>query len=117
MTERTSVFTTPAAPTTLDVSDFRPKSSPGRRPNSDAIDSVSGFHSREAPQATVDTSKPPKRAPLLYRTGRNAVVSIKTTQATIDDFYALAEQHGWKVGETFEHAVSALMERVSKGRK
>ena len=39
--------------------------------------------------------------------GRNATLSVKTTQATIDRFYALAELKGWKAPETFEFGVAA----------
>ena len=39
--------------------------------------------------------------------------SAKTTQQTVDQFYALAQQHGWKAGETFEKAVEALVRETS----
>lgn len=112
MNERTSIFAKPTEPQKLDVSDFKPDQTPRKRPNPAAIDSVSGFQSREVPPVPVET---PKRSPFVYRTGRNVVISIKTTQAAVDAFYALAEQQGWKVGETFEHAISALIEKTSAG--
>jgi hypothetical protein len=45
---------------------------------------------------------------MVYRTGRNVTFSAKTTQQTVNQFYALAEENGWKAGETFEKAVAAL---------
>jgi len=45
------------------------------------------------------------------RTGRNAQFNVKTRPETIATLYAIADGHGWGVGETFEHAV-ALLERA-----
>jgi lipid-binding SYLF domain-containing protein len=53
---------------------------------------------------------------MIYRTGRNATLSVKTTQDTIALFYAVAEQKGWKAGETFEKAI-ALLAKQEKIRK
>ena len=114
MKERTSIFDSPA---TLDVSDFQPKAQPAAGPRSDEIDQASRggrFRSREpSPELTV--GRPPtKRPPMVYRTGRNATLSVKTTQETIEEFYAIARAQGWKAAETFEYAVAAL-ERELRG--
>lgn len=114
MRERTSIFDNPA---TLDVSDFQPKAQPAAGPRSDEIDQASRggrFRSREpSPELTV--GRPPtKRPPMVYRTGRNATLSVKTTPETIEQFYAIARAQEWKAAETFEYAVAAL-ERELRG--
>ena len=50
---------------------------------------------------------------MVYRTGRNVTFSAKTTKQTVDQFYTIAEQNGWKAGETFEKAVAALQRETS----
>jgi hypothetical protein len=46
---------------------------------------------------------------MVYRTGRNVTISVKTTADTVEKFYRLAEKLGWKAGETFENAVEGLV--------
>ncbi len=53
---------------------------------------------------------------MVYRTGRNVTFSAKTTRQTVDEFYALAEENGWKAGETFEKAVAALRQQYLGSR-
>ena len=45
---------------------------------------------------------------MTYRTGRSATFTTKTRPEVLDIFYAIAQQQGWKVGETFEKAVELL---------
>jgi hypothetical protein len=72
------------------------------------------FPSREGrPAQTVATGQ--KRAPRIHRTGRTATISLKTTPAAADQFYAIADREKWLVGETFERALAAL-ERELAGR-
>ena len=116
MTKRASIFgaSVPASP--IDVSDFAPKPQPDARPRLEEIDAVSAgsrFQSREpTPVLTVDPAST-HRKPMVYRTGRNVTFSAKTTKQTVDQFYAIAEQNGWKAGETFEKAVAALQRETS----
>jgi hypothetical protein len=56
-----------------------------------------------------DTSVRAIRPPMTYRTGRNVVLSVKTTQATVDAFYDLPQRKGWKAGETFEKVIACLI--------
>lgn len=116
--------------TPLDTADFRPKldASTEARPDAADIDQVAGrkFRSREVNYAsTVDqpaTIRQPstvgfpstRRLPMTYRTGRNVTFSVKTTPATVDEFYALAQQQGWKAGETFEKAVELLKKAIER---
>jgi len=51
---------------------------------------------------------------MVYRTGRNTVLSVKTTPQTVDAFYEIALSQGWKAGETFERALQALQEKLAK---
>ena len=105
MKERASIFST----TALDISDFKPKTSDAPGPRSDEIDRVSTpkFRSRE-PVELERSSGFIKRKPMTYRTGRNVVFSVKTTQSTVDRFYEIAQRHGWKANETFEKAMEML---------
>lgn len=120
MATRARIFEMPAP---LDTAEFKPKLEIDDGPNASAIDKVSGpkFRSREV-VATPPTADDPstvsrpsaKRPPMVYRTGRNVTFSAKTTQVTVDSFYELAQQQGWKAGETFERAVEALQQQVAK---
>ena len=115
MTKRTSIFDAPEA-SPLDVSDFSPRSQPEARPRAEDIDAASTgsrFLSREPPVEPVVSTRNTHRQPMVYRTGRSVTFSTKTTQQTVDQFYILAQQNGWKVGETFEKAVAALMRETS----
>jgi hypothetical protein len=92
---------------TLDLSQFKPKEADDTTasPHNDVVRQVAdagGFPSR-LPQPFVQ-----RRQPRTYRTGRSAVFTVKTLPATLDDFYAISERKGWKVGETFERAVELL---------
>jgi hypothetical protein len=99
MNRRASIFEP------VDLSGIGPGIDEQRRPDQRVLDEIakgSRFRSREpAPER-------PKREPHVYRTGRNVTFSAKTTQATVDAFYAIARERGWKAAETFEFAVAAL---------
>ena len=78
----------------LDISGFEP--SPAPRPPVEhvrAVTEAAGFRSRE---------------PRRYRTGRTAQFNVRTTPATVEAFYNIADRQGWKVGETLEKALVAL---------
>jgi hypothetical protein len=94
----------------IDLSVFSPKDD-GNAPAvpADTVRAVaveSGFASR----LPVVSSTATARRPLVYRTGRTATFSVKTTPIAVDAFYSIARDQGWKAGETFEHAVQALTE-------
>lgn len=100
------------------LNDFNPADWPGKPPRSPErplksetakAAAAAGFRSRE-PLATSEKARegsPTRRR----RTGRNAQFNIKATPETIAAFYAIADRHGWGLGETLEHAVAALEER------
>ena len=48
------------------------------------------------------------------RTGRNAQFNLKAKPETIDAYCAIADAHGWGLGETLEYAVALLEERYGK---
>ena len=109
-TERTSIFDQ-----SLDVTDFAPKPVATDLPQAQAIDATAGkkFKSREANRSvdlppTVDQPFT-KRIPMVFRTGRDTVLSVKLRRETIDAFYQIAQEEGWKAGETFEQALEALI--------
>ena len=117
MSERSSIFDDP-----LDVAGFKPKKGgEGRGPAPEEIDAVSQpkFRSREPTGGPPDTVIQPstRRPPMVYRTGRNTTLSVKTTPATVDRFYEIARQKGWKAGETFEQAVEALERELAQEAK
>jgi len=120
MAQRAKIF----EPVQLDVTDFKPRTEDEPRPDASEIDQMAGskFRSREVvPSQPVanerQTVNQPstRRQPMTYRTGRNVTFSAKTTQATIDAFYAIAQEQGWKAGETFEKAVAALRQTLKSG--
>jgi hypothetical protein len=104
MTERLKIF---------DVGGFKPKAGEERGPQPEQLDQVAGpkFRSREIDTSSTPSS-PTVRQPLVYRTGRNVTFSAKTTQVTVDTFYDIARNQGWKAGETFEKAVAALLREI-----
>jgi hypothetical protein len=97
----------------MNLSQFTPKGAADQPvPPADLIRQVAdagGFPSRAA-QPYV-----PRREPLTYRTGRTAVFTAKTLPSTLDAFYAIARKKNWKVGETFERAVEALLRQEGEG--
>ena len=98
---RASIFETPE----IDVAAF------DRRPDPAELDELSKgskFRSRDP----VEPAKS-SRLPHTYRTGRNVTFSAKTTQETLDTFYAIARQQGWKAAETLEFAIAALQRELA----
>lgn len=103
MTERPNIFDEDG----IDVSDFAPKTGPGPHTNKDAL--------RQAGEASGFQSRPAHRTPHRYRTGRTAQFNTRIMPATFDRFYQIAEQQGWKIGETVEKALEALEEKLGQG--
>ena len=103
MTTRPKVFDE------IDLSSFAPKDEGGAPVPSETIREVAegaGFASRLPAVNSTHT----ERKPLVYRTGRTATFSVKTTPQAVEAFYTIARDQGWKAGETFENAVQALTE-------
>ncbi len=118
-TERASVFDQGPE---IDISGFEPRkiAKPAARPDEvKAISETANFVSREptapspktapAPRASREPQREPiVREPRRHRTGRNIQLNIKARAETIDRFYAIADRHGWVLGEAFERAIAAL---------
>ena len=69
MNNRTSIFGSPVA-STLDVSDFSPRSQPEARPRAEDIDAASAgsrFQSREPSTDIPVDAKKTHRQPMVYR--------------------------------------------------
>jgi len=118
MSERASIF---ESDTDFDVSGFMPKKDEGGgetpREIVRAVSEASNFPSREpvkTPPPAKQASTAQRREPRRYRTGRNVQLNIKVRSETLDAFYALADSHGWVLGETFEKAVAALEKELSR---
>jgi hypothetical protein len=94
----------------LDVSGFTPKAPdrPAARPEQvRTVSEAAQFQSREPRRERLPASSS-KREPRRYRTGRNIQLNIKARAEAIEAFYAIADQRGWVLGETFERAIDAL---------
>jgi hypothetical protein len=72
-----------------------------------AVSEAAQFQSREPKQPPAPVTSI-KREPRRYRTCRNTQLNIKTRTEAIESFYAIADQQGWVLGETFERAIEAL---------
>jgi hypothetical protein len=97
---------------TFDVSDFKPK--PVARPEQvKAVAEQAGFRSRDSvPAARPDQPNGGMsvgvREQRRHRTGRNQQLNLKVRAQDAEAFYALADAHGWVLGEVFARAVAAL---------
>jgi len=79
-----------------------------------AVSQAAQFPSREP---SAPKPKPqPKRAPRIYRTGRNVQFNIKASSETVDAFYLITEKEDWVLGETLERAVQALQRELEKSK-
>ena len=100
----------------LDVSGFQPKPDrAGERPEQvRAIAEHAAFRSREPePGGELQHHAAQGRAPRRHRTGRNVQLNLKIRQEDADAFYAIADKHGWVLGEAFQHAVAALTDKLT----
>ena len=92
----------------IDVSDFSP--APAERgvgrEQVKAVAEPASFYSRDPERAS------PSREPRRYRTGRNVQLNLKVRQEDADAFYALADKHGWVLGEAFQKAIEALQKDI-----
>lgn len=94
----------------LDLDGFEPKKTKPARPTESpekvrAVAEANNFTSRAPARPPAPAATPPRRG---RRTGRNIQLNIKATQDTIDLFYRLSDERGWVLGETLEHALTAL---------
>lgn len=101
----------------LDVSGFAPKAAPPPKAPLEevrAIAEASNFRSREAkPAAPAIAPEPAKRQPRRHKTGRTAQLNTRTTPATVEAYYAIADRQGWLMGETIERALAALQRELA----
>lgn len=99
----------------LDLKGFAPKNrvdtkAPSRE-QVQAVAEAANFPSRQASAQTPKSAK--KRAPRIYRTGRNVQFSAKATQETVDAIYTITDANpGWVLGYTLERAVEALQREL-----
>jgi hypothetical protein len=90
----------------IDVSAFSPKTDLGPRGDKEAL--------RQVGESTGFQSRPVQRTPHRYRTGRTAQFNTRIMPAAFDRFYQIAEQQGWKIGETVEKALAALERELGR---
>ena len=87
-----------------DIASFktkRPQKPVAARETIRQVSEQNNFPSREA-------GKKASRQQRRRRTGRNVQINIKATQETVDLLIAIADRHGWVLGEALEHALEAL---------
>ena len=104
--ERASVFDQGPE---IDITGFKPRTAakPAAQPEHvKAISETASFVSREPIRAPHTVT--PAREPRRHRTGRNIQLNIKARAETIERFYAIADRHGWVLGETFERVIAAF---------
>jgi hypothetical protein len=109
MSERASVFD--AGPD-FDVAGFTPQKPKTSAP-AEKVRQVSegaNFKSREPAEQKIA-----RREPRRYRTGRNTQFNIKGDPDVIEEFYRIADEQGWVLGETLERAVRALRTEIAAG--
>jgi hypothetical protein len=94
----------------IDLSSFAPRTETDAPPVEKVrtVAEAARFPSREA--------SPPKlhREPRTYRTGRNVQFNVKASREAIETFYKISDEHGWVLGETLEHALKALAEKLGR---
>jgi len=103
----------------LDVTGFAPKTVPdAKAPPVEQVRAVAqaaNFKSRE-PATPKPESKPAKRAPRRYRTGRNVQLSVKALPETVEAFYAITDQQRWVLGYTLQRAIEALQRELKQSQ-
>lgn len=97
-----------------DLSDFPQSSAKGPGPKAEKDETeraaeAAGFKSRE-PKPGAPAPRQRRR-----RTGRNVQFNIKSRQETVDAFCSVADEKGWGLGETLEHAVDLLLREHGTG--
>lgn len=107
----------------IDVGDFAPaprKSLAGEKEAVAEVAASRGFQSREPepqprakPAPTKAAAQP--RQPRRHTTGRNQQLNLKVTESALKRFYALADRHGWVLGEAFERAIDAFERQEGQG--
>ena len=50
----------------------------------------------------------------IHRTGRSEQLNLKVRQIDKQTLYELADQKGWVLGETFQHALEALRRELAR---
>jgi hypothetical protein len=72
---------------------------------------TASFPSREA---KTTAERPVREGRRLYRTGRNAHMSLKAEPAVVDQFYAICNRENWVMGATLGRALEALERELQK---
>ena len=101
----------------VDLSQLMPTTEPGEDDNEPSLEDVrkvaekAGWKSREGKSSKA--KKKPTRKRRVYRTGRNEQFNNRVRPQVIDGFHQIAEQKNWVMGETLEHALEALQEKLN----
>ncbi len=100
----------------LDLRGFRPRKAP---PKIDPVEirqvaESAAFPSREATNPEPSHKRVERR---VYRTGRNAHLSMKADPRVIDQFYSICNRENLVMGETLRLAVEALERELANRAK
>jgi hypothetical protein len=108
MAERASIFD---SADDFDVSDFAPQKAKPAAPREKVREVSEGaaFRSREPEQPAAVLKREHRR----YTTGRNVHLGMKVTREVNEEFYLIADQQGWVLGETLERALAALKKEIA----
>lgn len=91
-----------------------PSAKPSRTKAETGAAATSAKPARKTPRAETAPPPPQARPQRRRRTGRNAQFNIKARPETIEAFCAIADAHGWGLGETLERAVALMQESWSE---
>ena len=101
----------------MDISHLMPSEeteSDDKKPSAEEVLQVAekaGWKSREGNSSKQ--KKKPARKRRVYRTGRNEQFNNRVRPTVIEGFHQIAEQKNWVMGETLEHALEALQEKLN----
>jgi hypothetical protein len=100
-----------ANPLDIDASDLKPKATPSRSIDAEAVHQVAeplGFVSRSAPASAPAAVRPLRRR----QSDRHLQVNIRASAATIEKLVQISEVHRWPFGETLQLALTALEQKL-----
>ena len=91
---------------------------PSREPKARTAPQPAPAKPAKAEEAPRPAAPPKARKPIArVRTYRDQQLNARASAQTVEDFYALASEHGWSAAETLERAVAALKrDTAGKGR-
>ena len=91
----------------FDPNEWKPQKGQGPSPRSD----IPKEEIRKVAERSGFTSREGRR---IHRTGRSEQLNLKVRNIDKEAFYALCDQKGWVLGETFQYAIEALQRDLER---